>query len=132
MKALSTLLIQNSLNAAYGTTDNQHRYILPFLPSMFGAGKTTIGKHLLPQAKKHKEDIFQRLKNMILPPPPEAYSTNLPRDQQEEAWKQKKTQLLTEQLDKFLGATYVHVSMDKLSRYVLVDHKGSATLIVFI
>jgi len=116
---LSLSLILNSLNAALGTTDNQS-YFLPFLPQMFGAGKTTIGAHLLTQAVKHRAELLQELGKVYLPvlsPLLEQTLAAHPQDQQGRIRSEIRTQLMTEQLDKYLGATYVHISMDDLPEY---------------
>jgi len=113
--ALSTFLIQDSLKAALGTIDTLV-YFMPFLPQMSGAGKTTIGVQLLPQARIHRDEILEILNRISFHRVPmiEQQIENLPKDQQALYRKEMKTQHITEQLDKFLGATYVRVSMDEL------------------
>jgi hypothetical protein len=116
IKTLSVSLIKDSLKAALGTTDNQ-AYLMPFLPQLFGAGKTTIGKCLLEQANAHRDDILQELSKVDLPLLPnnlEQHIATLPPDQQQQARAQQRAHIITGQLDKFLGATYVHISLDKL------------------
>jgi hypothetical protein len=89
--SLASTLILNSINAATGVTDNQV-YLLPFLPQMFGAGKTTMGKELLDQAKRYKAEILAKL-NKVTP---------------------TKSEHISAQMDKFLSSTYVKVSLDEL------------------
>lgn len=108
VKALSITLIKNSLNSVWGTTDN-HSYHLPFLPQMFGAGKTTIGVELLRQAKKYKDEILQELKRInlpFLPPHLEETIASMPEDKQTHIRAEMRSNLIAEQVDKFLGATY--------------------------
>jgi len=93
---VSVTLIMDSINAARGTPDNQ-AFIMPFFPQMHGAGKTVLGKNLLEQAKKYKDKIKAVLTRK---------AGNLSSEE------------VSKQLDKFLGATYVPISINDLSNNV--------------
>lgn len=84
---------------------------------MRGVGMTTFGIHFLEEAKKHKDYFQQELNRIRLPflsRKFEARIETLPPYAQHKARDEMKAQLYHEQLDKFLGATYVYISLKDL------------------
>ena len=95
---LSVTLINNSMQAAIGVTDDNQDFTMPFLIQNSGAGKTTFGNHLLEEASSHRDAIYQKL---VKSP---GYENHI--------------DLINTQVDKFIGATFVHVSLSGMAKYV--------------